>query len=167
MKILALILVLLIPSCAVLDHAKVTARTTADVLYLDQIIESGAPATIIRSANLSEKEIAQINEAVSFHQFFRDSYLEYLRDPSSSVVDLASFKRHYSTLVYHALTLNKIVRNNAEDYDDEQLEIMNAWWNRMLSVHLEVSKLIKAGEKNNAIIRALDFGREMIGILLK
>lgn len=165
--ILPLIVVTLLSGCAALDVAKVTAKTTADVLYLDQIIESGAPATIIKSANLSDKEIAQINEAIHFHQFFRASYLEYLRDPASSIVELSQFKQHYNTLVYHSLTLNKIVGNNAEDYDDEQIDIMQTWWTKMLSVHLEVSALIKAGEKHSAIVRAIDFGQAMIGILLK
>lgn len=168
MKLLiAALTVSLLAGCSVLDTAKITARTTTDVLYLDQIMSSGAPATIIKTANLSEKEIAQINEAVAFHYFFRDSYLEYLRDPKSSVVDLSSFKQHYNTLVYHSLTLNKIVLENGADYSDEQIEIMGAWWDRMLSVHKEVSHLIEVGEKNSAIIRALDFSREMIGLLLK
>ena len=159
LKILLVTLTFILAGCQTIVD---TGKLTTEAIVANEIVESGAPFKIMRSANLSEHEREVIDQAAIYYRWFRVTYWGAIKDPLGSNVSIESFNNHYSELVRHYLLLEDVTKRNKEDYSKPQLAQLTGYRHRALSINKKVKGLVSIGRKREAMANAIDFGLVMM-----
>lgn len=134
-----------------------TAKVTSEAVIINDIIESGAPLRIIKSANISEQEMEAINHAMVQYKAFREKWWSVLKQPLQEGVTMIALRADYQNIVAQYHNVNAIVHSHIEDYDEVQIVMLQNYQMRAETLHSEVMALIDEGEKHSAIANAIDF----------
>lgn len=160
--IAVLVTLLLLAGCqSVLN----TARVTSEAVIIDDIIGSGAPLRIIKSANISEQEMEAINHALVQYKAFREKWWSVLKQPLQEGVTMIALRADYQNIVAQYHNVNAIVQSHLEDFDEVQIVMLQNYQVRAEALHREVMALIDVGERHSAIANAIDSVLIMLRII--
>lgn len=90
-----------------------------EAVYVSGEMATGAPIDAIRSVKLTSAQAMQVNHAVAEYESFKMKWAALLDDPANLDRFSEEFKKDYSELRKHALTVEQVARVKWEEYSQE------------------------------------------------
>lgn len=142
-----------------------TAKVTSEAVVINEIIESGSPLNIIKSANITEQEHEKLANALAQYTAFRDKWWNVLKEPLQAGATMIALRYDYQEVVGQYHVVKGIVESHVDDYDEVQIAMLRNYQIRAELLHTQVMDLIDDGEKHAAITNAIDSVLIMLRII--
>ncbi|MBL0011052.1 MAG: hypothetical protein IPP22_08755 [Nitrosomonas sp.] len=136
-----------------------------NIAIANEMIMTGQVTETIKRIELNETELLTVNHAINKYSSFVSRWKESITDLDSTAPIFSEFMVDYSGLVGQYKAVESIVQNHLNVYSERDQLILLEYQRRARKMNDSVESLISAGNRYQALLDALSFGRIMIGLV--
>lgn len=136
----------------------------ANAAIANEMVTTGQVAETIKRIELNETELLTVNHAINNYSSFVSRWKESITDLDSTAPIFSEFLADYSSLVNQYKAVESIVQKRFNVYSERDQVILQDYQRRAQKMNDSVENLIEAGNRYQALLDALSFGRIMIGL---
>ncbi|MDC8446106.1 MAG: hypothetical protein LV471_09310 [Nitrosomonas sp.] len=137
----------------------------ANAVIANEMVTTGQVAETIKRIELNETELLTVNHAINNYSLFVSRWRESIADLDSTAPIFSEFLADYSSLVNQYKAVESIVKKHFNVYSERDQVILQDYQRRALKMNDSVENLIAAGNRRQALLDAISFGRIMIGLV--
>lgn len=137
----------------------------SNIAIANEMIMTGQVTETIKRIELNETELLTVNHAINKYSSFVSRWKESITDLDSTAPIFSEFMVDYSSLVGQYKAVELIVQKHLSVYSERDQVILLDYQRRARKMNDSVESLISAGNRYQALLDALSFGRIMIGLV--
>ena len=136
----------------------------ANAAIANDMVMSGQVATTVKGIQLTDSELLTVDHAINHYSAFVDRWQNQLTSLDSSTPTFQAFLADYGELVKQYKSVENVVTKNYEKYSERDRVILQDYQERARKLNDSVDGLVSAGQRYQALLDALAFGRIMVGL---
>lgn len=140
------------------DQLQQSARLTLETKLADTLIQSGQPADVVMTADLTEQEMNRLITALDTYHLVREKWQVATATPGNLAAQLAALSGDYATMYGEYQAVKQIVQGHWNEYGPAQQILLAQYHARATTIHESVTQLLANQQRAETIAAMVDIG---------